>query len=65
MKIKDIKELSMDELKQKNRDLAEDLFKLRIRHASGNLESPATMRNVRKDIARIKTILREKEGVEI
>jgi len=65
VKIKDIKELSMDELKQKNRDLAEDLFKLRIRHASGNLESPATMRNVRKDIARIKTILREKEGVEI
>ena len=65
MKIKEIKELSMDELKQKNRDLAEDLFRLRIRHASGNLESPATMKNVRKDIARIKTILRDKEGEEI
>ena len=65
MKIKEIKDLSMDELKQKNRDLAEDLFRLRIRHASGNLESPATMKNVRKDIARIKTILRDKEGEEI
>ena len=65
MKIKEIKELSMDELKQKNRDLAEDLFRLRIRHASGNLESPATMKNVRKDIARIKTILRDREGAEI
>jgi large subunit ribosomal protein L29 len=62
VKIKEIKDLSMDELKQKTRDLAEDLFRLRIRHASGNLESPATMRNVRKDIARIKTILKEKEG---
>ena len=65
MKIKEIKDLSMDELKQKNLDLTEDLFRLRIRHASGNLESPATMKNVRKDIARIKTILRDKEGEEI
>ncbi len=57
--------MSTDELKQKNTDIAEELFKLRIRHASGQLESPATMKNLRKDIARIKTVLREREGQNI
>lgn len=62
MKIKDVKDLSTDELKQKNKNLVEELFRLRIRHSSGQLESPAMMKNLRKDIARIKTILREREG---
>jgi len=65
VKIKDVKDMSTDELKQKNTDIAEELFKLRIRHASGQLESPATMKNLRKDIARIKTVLREREGQNI
>ena len=65
MKIKEVTDLSLDELKQKNRDLVEELFRLRIRHASGQLESPAMMKNIRKDIARIKTLLREREGKKI
>lgn len=65
MKIKEIKDMSADELKQKNTNIAEELFKLRIRHTSGQLESPAMMKNLRKDIARIKTVLREREGKEI
>jgi large subunit ribosomal protein L29 len=62
VKIKEVKDLSTDELKQKNMNIAEELFRLRIRHASGQLESPALMKNLRKDIARIKTVLREREG---
>ena len=62
MKIKEIRDLSIDELQQKNRELDEELFKLRLRHASGQLDSPAVMGHIRKDIARIKTVLVEKEG---
>jgi len=62
VKIKEIKDLSIDELKQKNKDLVEELFRLRIRHASGQLESPAMMKNIRKDIARINTVLQKREG---
>ncbi len=61
MKIKEIRDMGMDELRQKNKDLAEELFRLRIRHTSGQLDSPAMMGRVRKDIARIKTVLRQKE----
>jgi large subunit ribosomal protein L29 len=61
MKIKEIRDLSVDELQQKNRELTESLFKLRLRHASGQLDSPASLGNVRRDIARIKTVLVEKE----
>lgn len=62
MKIKEIRDLAIDELKQKGGELAEELFKLRIRHASGQLESPATLGKVRRDIARVKTLLKEKEN---
>ena len=62
MKIKEIRDLSIDELRQKNKDLVEEFFKLRLRQASGQLESPAMLGHVRKDIARIKTVLVEKEG---
>ena len=62
MKIKEIKDLGVEELKQKGKDLAEDLFRLRIRHTSGQFDSPVMMGRVRKDIARIKTVLREKEA---
>jgi len=61
MKIKDIRDLGFDELKQKNRELAEEYFNLRMRHTSGQLESPALLGHVRRDIARVKTVLAEKE----
>jgi large subunit ribosomal protein L29 len=61
VKIKEIRDLGIDELVQKNKELVEELFKLRLRHTSGQLESPATMRSVRRNIARVKTVLRERE----
>ena len=61
MKIKEIRDLSWAELQQRDRELGEELFKLRLRHASGQLESPAQMRRVLRDIARVKTIMRVKE----
>ena len=62
MKIKEIRDLSIDELQQKGRELSEEFFKLRLRHASGQLEAPTMLGQVRRDIARIKTVLVEKEG---
>ena len=61
MKIKEIRDLGPDELRQKNKELVEELFKLRLRHTSGQLESPAMMRSVRKNIARVMTVIKERE----
>ena len=61
MKIKEIRDLSIDELQQKDREFVEELFKLRLRHASGQLDSPATLGDIRRDIARVRTVLVEKE----
>lgn len=61
MKIKEIRELNVDELNQKDRDMTEEMFRLRLRHSTGQLESPAMLNRVRRDIARIKTVQREKE----
>jgi large subunit ribosomal protein L29 len=61
MKIKEMRDLSVDELKQKERELVDELFRLRVRHATGQLDSSAMMKNVKRDIARIKTVLREME----
>jgi large subunit ribosomal protein L29 len=61
VKIKEIRDLSSDELVQKSKNFVEELFKLRLRHTSGQLESPAMIRSVRKNIARIRTLLRERE----
>lgn len=62
MKIKEIRDLGIHELKQKNNDLLEELFKLRIRHSSGQLEQTAMLGRLRKDIARVNTVLKEKEA---
>jgi len=63
MKIKEIRDLGISELNQKNSESLEELFRLKILHASGQLESPATLGRLRKDIARINTVLKEKEAV--
>jgi large subunit ribosomal protein L29 len=65
VKIKNVRDLSTDELRQKDKNIAEELFRLRIRHSSGQIESPAIMKNLRKDIARIKTVLRQREGEKV
>jgi large subunit ribosomal protein L29 len=61
-KSKDIMNLGKDELEQKQKELKEEYFKLKVRHASGQLESPASLVAVRKNIARVNTVLRQKEG---
>jgi large subunit ribosomal protein L29 len=58
MKIKDIRDMSLDELTQKNKALQEELFRLQIRRTSGQLDSPAMLKKTRRDIARIQTVLR-------
>jgi large subunit ribosomal protein L29 len=61
MKIKEIRDLNMDELNQKEREAVEEMFRLRLRHSTGQLDSSASLNRVRRDIARIKTVRREKE----
>ena len=62
MKIKEIRALDANGLEQKITELSEELFRLKIRHASGQLESTVMLGKVRKDIARINTVLKEKEA---
>ena len=57
MKIKELKEMSADELKHKEAELIDQLFKLRFQKSLGQLESPMKVKNVKRDIARIKTLL--------
>jgi large subunit ribosomal protein L29 len=60
MKVGEIRELSEDELRGREKDLDDQMFRLRIQKSMGQLEAPAKVRTLRKDLARIKTILREK-----
>ncbi len=62
MKIKEIRGLGISELQIKNSELVEELFRLNIRHAAGQLESTASLGRLRKDIARTATVLKEKEA---
>jgi ribosomal protein L29 len=61
MKAGEIRELPADELRSRVKDLDDQLFRLRIQKAMGQLEAPARVRAVRRDLARVKTILRERE----
>ncbi|MBQ3192630.1 MAG: 50S ribosomal protein L29 [Oscillospiraceae bacterium] len=61
MKAKEIKNLSVEELTKKLDDLKKDLFMLRMQHATNQLDNPMQLNAVKKDIARVKTIIREKE----
>lgn len=64
MKVKEIREMGVEGLKLKKRALQEDLFRFHIRHTSGQLETPSVLGRTRKDIARIETVLREREAQE-
>ncbi len=59
MKVSDIRELSEAELATKLRDLKADLFNLRFQHAINQLENPMRLNLVKKDIARVKTVLKQ------
>lgn len=61
MKAADLRELSELELGEKLRDLKADLFNLRFQHAINQLENPMRLKTVKKDIARVKTVLKQRE----
>ena len=61
MKAKELKNLSVEELTKKLEELKTDLFMLRMQHATNQLDNPMQLATVKKDIARVKTIIREKE----
>lgn len=61
MKARELRDLSAEELTAKEKEFREEEFKLRFRHATGQLERTARLRTLRKEIARVKTIMREKE----
>jgi len=64
MKPEQIRELGKNELKGKEKELQEQLFRLRFQKSLGQLDNALKLREVRRDIARVKTVLREKQAGE-
>ena len=61
-RIAEFKDLSADDLRTKEQELDDQLFRLRIQKSMGQLEAPLKVRTVRRDLARVKTLLRQKNG---
>ena len=61
MKAADLREQTVEDLRQQEKELAEKLFALRLQRVTGQLESPAKVKAARRDLARVLTVLREKE----
>ncbi len=61
MKANEVRKMSVSELETKLTDLKKDLFTLRMQHATNQLDNPVQISLVKKDIARVKTIIREKQ----
>jgi large subunit ribosomal protein L29 len=61
VEVKELRDMSMDELIQKRGELREAIFNLKLRRATSRLESPMKLRETKKDLARLETILRERE----
>ena len=61
MKASEIRSMSVEELDKKLLDLKKDLFMVRMQHATNHLDNPIKISNVRRDIARVKTVIREKQ----
>ena len=64
MKVKEIRELSTEDINAKLKETKEELFNLRFQQATGNLEKPSRIRDLRHTDARLKTVLKERETVE-
>ena len=60
MKVEEIRELSVDVLRDREKELDDQLFRLRIQKSMGQLEAPDKLRTVRRDLARVKTFMRQK-----
>ena len=61
MKVTEVRDLTIDELQQRARDMDDQLFRLRIQKSMGQLEAAYKLKGVRRDLARVRTVLREKE----
>ena len=61
MKTNEIRKLSTEEINKKISESKEELFNLRMKQATGSIENPARIRDLRKTVARLKTILKERE----
>jgi large subunit ribosomal protein L29 len=62
MKAAELRDLGADELGARERELADQLFRMRIQKSMGQLEAPDKIRMVRRDLARVKTVMRQKRG---
>ena len=62
MKAAELRDLGVDELRTREKELDDQLFRLRIQKSMGQLEAPAKVREVRRDLARVNTVLRQKVG---
>ncbi len=61
MKVAELQDLSVDEIQDRITDAREELFRLRFRSATQQLENPSLIKSLRRDIARMRTVLRERE----
>ena len=64
MKAGEIRDLSPEELEAKSRDLRGELFNVKVKRSTGQLESTALLKQLRRDVARVETVLREKCGAK-
>ncbi|MDP9120633.1 MAG: 50S ribosomal protein L29 [Acidobacteriota bacterium] len=62
MKAAQMRDQTVEELRERERELCEQLFALRLQKVTGQLEKPSRMRDVRRDLARVLTVLRQKRG---
>ena len=65
MKVKEIRELTTEEIVAKIKECKEELFNLKFQQATGNLEKPSRIRDLRHTVARCKTVLKERELEEV
>jgi large subunit ribosomal protein L29 len=61
MKVAEIRDFTVDDLQQREKDMDDQLFRLRIQKSMGQLEAAHKLKALRRDLARVKTVLREKE----
>ena len=61
MKVSELKELAVEELQRKEQDLRKELFNLRFQQATGEIENPMRIRAIRKNIARVLTVITERD----
>jgi len=61
MKVSEIRDMSLDEMRQKSSDVEQEIFNLRFQHGTGQLENTSKLKQTKRDMARLKTIIRQTE----